>query len=48
MRARGSILARLDIKDKVMKLVAAEHPDVQKQALLASSKMLVTNWQVVQ
>ncbi len=39
------IAQALDAKKKVMSLLTFQNPDVQKQALLACSKMMVNNWE---
>jgi V-type H+-transporting ATPase subunit H len=44
----GRLLAsRLGARDAVMALIDHSHEDLQKQDLLAVSKMLIQNWQAV-
>lgn len=41
-----SLAKRLGARDALMGLIAHDHPELQHQALVAVSKMLVQNWQV--
>jgi len=43
----GKVIAkRLGAREVVMALIEHENPEVQRQALICISKMLVHNWQV--
>jgi hypothetical protein len=42
------ILTRLKGKEKLMMQMSHPSPDVQKQALLAVQKLMVTNWSSLQ